>query len=128
MLAALLLDQEFAGRALLRALLILPWALPTIVNAMMWRLIYNPEFGASTRCWSQIGLLDAYRSWLGDPATAMNAVIVADVWKNYPLIALIVLAALQTIPEDLYEAAIMDGAGAWTALLDDHPARHPRSL
>ena len=113
-LIALLLDQEFFGRTAVRALLILPWALPTIVNAVMWRLIYNPEFGSLNALLTQIGLLDSYRSWLGDPASAMNAVIIADIWKNYPLIALIVLAGLQTIPKDLHEAAIMDGAGAWT--------------
>jgi multiple sugar transport system permease protein len=113
-LIALLLDQEFFGRTAVRALLILPWALPTIVNAVMWRLIYNPEFGSLNALLTQLGLLDSYRSWLGDPASAMNAVIVADIWKNYPLIALIVLAGLQTIPRDLHEAAIMDGAGPWT--------------
>lgn len=113
-LVALLLNQEFKGRTLVRALLILPWALPTIVNAVMWRLIYNPEYGSLNALLTQVGLLDAYRSWLGDPATAMNMVILADVWKNYPLIALIALAGLQTVPKDLYEAAIMDGANAWT--------------
>lgn len=113
-LVALLLNQEFKGRTLVRALLILPWALPTIVNAVMWRLIYNPEYGSLNALLTQVGLLDAYRSWLGDPATAMNMVILTDIWKNYPLIALIALAGLQTVPKDLYEAAIMDGANAWT--------------
>lgn len=113
-LVALLLNQDFRGRTLVRALLILPWALPTIVNAVMWRLIYNPEYGSLNALLTQVGLLDAYRSWLGDPATAMNMVILADIWKNYPLIALIALAGLQTVPKDLYEAAIMDGANAWT--------------
>ena len=113
-LVALLLDQEFRGRTLVRVLMILPWALPTIVNAMMWRLIYNPEFGSLNALLSQLGLIDSYRSWLGDPKTAMNMVILADVWKNYPLIALIVLGALQTVPKDLYEAADLDGAGAWS--------------
>jgi multiple sugar transport system permease protein len=112
-LVALLLNQEFVGRSIVRALLILPWALPTIVNAVMWRLIYNPEYGSLNALLTQLGLISSYRSWLGEPASAMNAVIFADVWKNYPLIALIVLAGLQTIPRDLYEAAIMDGASAW---------------
>ncbi len=112
-LVALLLDREFVGRALVRALLVLPWALPTIVNAMMWRLIYNPEFGSLNALLSQFGLIDNYRSWLGDPDWAMNMVILADVWKTYPLVALIVLAALQTIPRELYQAAAIDGAGPW---------------
>ena len=113
-LVALLLNREFAGRTLVRAIMVLPWALPTIVNAMMWRLIYNPEFGAWNALLSQLGLIDSYRSWLGTPGTAMNMVILADVWKNYPLVAIIVLAALQTIPRELYEAANIDGAGPWT--------------
>lgn len=112
-LVALLLNEQFRGRTLMRALLILPLALPTVVNAMMWRLIYNPDFGALNALLTQIGLLDAYRSWLGDPDMAMNMVIIADVWKNFPLVALIALAALQTVSKDLYEAAMLDGAGAW---------------
>jgi multiple sugar transport system permease protein len=112
-LVALLLNREFAGRTLVRAIMVLPWALPTIVNAMMWRLIYNPEFGSLNALLSQLGLIDSYRSWLGTPGTAMNMVILADVWKNYPLVAIIVLAALQTIPRELYEAADIDGAGPW---------------
>ena len=113
-LVALLLNREFAGRTIVRAIMVLPWALPTIVNAMMWRLIYNPEFGSFNALLSQLGLIDSYRSWLGTPGTAMNMVILADVWKNYPLVAIIVLAALQTIPRELYEAADIDGAGPWT--------------
>jgi multiple sugar transport system permease protein len=112
-LVALLLNREFAGRTLVRAIMVLPWALPTIVNAMMWRLIYNPEFGSLNALLSQLGLIDSYRSWLGTPGTAMNMVVLADVWKNYPLVAIIVLAALQTIPRELYEAADIDGAGPW---------------
>ncbi|WP_018153113.1 carbohydrate ABC transporter permease [Leeia oryzae] len=112
-LVALLLNQKFRGRFLMRALLVLPWALPTIVNAMMWRLIYNPEYGSLNALLTQLGILSEYRSWLGDPETAMNMVILADVWKNYPIIALIALAALQTVPTELYEAARLDGANAW---------------
>ena len=66
-LVALLLNREFAGRTIVRAIMVLPWALPTIVNAMMWRLIYNPEFGSLNALLSQLGLIDSYRSWLGDP-------------------------------------------------------------
>ncbi|MEX1662589.1 carbohydrate ABC transporter permease [Thioclava sp. 15-R06ZXC-3] len=112
-LVALLLNQKFHGRTLLRALLILPWALPTVVNATLWRLIYNPEYGALNAALTQLGFLDSYRSWLGEPGTALTALIVADVWKNFPLVALIALAALQAIPNDIRAAAISDGANVW---------------
>ena len=113
-LAALLLDQPFAGRALLRALMIMPWALPTVVNATMWRLIYNPDFGAFNAALTQSGVMESYRSWLGEPASALYAVCLADVWKNFPLVALISLAALQSVPRELKAAAIIDGAGPWS--------------
>ena len=113
-LAALLLNQQFYGRSVLRALMILPWALPTVVNATLWRLIYNPEYGALNAALTQIGLLDTYRSWLGEPGTALTALIVADCWKNFPLVALIALAALQAVPRDITAASMVDGAGAWS--------------
>lgn len=113
-LAALLLNQQFHGRTVLRALMILPWALPTVVNATLWRLIYNPEYGALNAALTQLGLLADYRSWLGEPGTAMTALIVADCWKNFPLVALIALAALQAVPRDVVAASHVDGAGAWS--------------
>ncbi len=112
-LAALLLNQRFYGRTLLRALMILPWALPTVVNATLWRLIYNPEYGAMNAALTQIGLIDAYRSWLGEPDSAMWAIILADAWKNFPLVALIALAALQAVPRDTIAASLVDGASAF---------------
>ena len=112
-LVALLLNQRFVGRNVLRVLVILPWALPTIVNAMMWRLNFNPDYGSVNALLSQLGLIDSYRSWLGSPDSALHAVMLADIWKNYPLVTLLVLAALQSVPEDLYEAARLDGASAW---------------
>ncbi|UBV44599.1 sugar ABC transporter permease (plasmid) [Deinococcus taeanensis] len=113
-LVALLLNQPFRGRTAARALLILPWAIPTIVNATMWRWIYNPEYGALNALLTQVGLTGTYRSWLGEPGLALNMVVLADVWKNYPLVALITLAALQSVPAEIHEAAALDGAGAWT--------------
>jgi multiple sugar transport system permease protein len=111
-LVALLLFQDFRGRNVLRALLILPWALPTVVNALLWRLIYNPEYGALNAMLVQLGVLDEYRSWLGDPNSALAALIVADAWKNFPLVALISLAALHAVPQAIRAAAIVDGANA----------------
>jgi multiple sugar transport system permease protein len=111
--AGLLLDQDFRGRTMLRALMILPWALPTVVNATMWRLIYQPDFGALNAMLTQLGLADSYQSWLGDPHSALWAVCLADAWKNFPLVALICLAALQSVPSELKAAATIDGAGFW---------------
>ncbi|MGX8012277.1 carbohydrate ABC transporter permease [Mesorhizobium sp. ORM8.1] len=110
-LAALLLNQQFRGRAVLRGLMILPWALPTVVNATLWRLIYNPEYGALNAALTQLHIIGDYRSWLGEPGTALVALIVADCWKNFPLVALIALAALQAVPRDITAAALVDGAG-----------------
>jgi multiple sugar transport system permease protein len=110
---ALLLNQNFRGRLVMRAIIILPWAVPTIVNAVAWRLIYHPEYGALNSLLFQTGLIGHYKSWLGDPGMALNFVILADVWKNFPLIAYVALAGLQTIPDDLLKAAAIEGAGAW---------------
>lgn len=113
LLVALLLDQRLHGRALVRGLLIVPWALPTVINAMMWRVIYNPEFGALNAALTQTGLISEYMSWLGEPDVALYAIAAADIWKTFPLVALILLAALQGVPRELHDAASIDGAGAW---------------
>ena len=110
-LIALLLNQEFKGRGLLRSLLLLPWALPITVDSIMWKLIFNANYGALNAFLTQIGIIDSYRAWLTRPWSAMHCVIVADVWKVTPLVALLLLAGLQTIPKELYEAAMVDGAG-----------------
>lgn len=110
---AVLLNQQFRGRGLLRAIVLIPWALPITVDAMMWLWILNPNYGALNSLLWQLGLIEEYRTWLSSPWTAMNMVILADVWKVTPLVILLTLAALQTIPPTLYEAARVDGAGAW---------------
>ncbi|SFO55701.1 carbohydrate ABC transporter membrane protein 1, CUT1 family (TC 3.A.1.1.-) [Cohaesibacter marisflavi] len=112
-LVGMLLNQKFYGRTILRGMLILPWALPTVVNATLWRLIYNPEYGAFNAALLKLGIIDQYQSWLGQPQTAMMALILADLWKNFPLVALIALAALQSVPNDIRAAAISDGANAF---------------
>lgn len=110
-LVALLLNQEFKGRSLARTLLILPWALPTVVNGVLWTWIYDPNYGALNALLKSLGIISQYRNWLCTAFSAMNAVIVADVWKNTSFIAMVLLAAMQNIPKDYYEAAIIDGAG-----------------
>lgn len=110
-LLGLLMNVQFRGRWLLRSIMVLPWALPTIVNGTMWRWIFNPDYGALNALLTQLHILSHYRSWLGSPSLALNMVVLADVWKNTPLAAFLVLAGLQTIPKELFEAARVDGAG-----------------
>lgn len=109
---AMLLNEPFRGRNFLRAILILPWAVPTVVNAIMWRLIYNPEYGALNSLLTQLGLLDSYISWLGSADKALASIMFADVWKNFSLVALIALAALQSLSVSQVEAAKIDGTNA----------------
>jgi ABC-type sugar transport system permease subunit len=101
------------GWKFLRLSLIIPWAVPTIVNGAMWRWIYNADFGALNGLLMQLGLIDHYVPWLSFPNAAMNLVIIADVWHTMPFVALVLQAALATLPGDLDEAAAVDGANAW---------------
>jgi len=110
---ALLMDQPLRWRWLLRTLVILPWALPTIVNALMWRWIDNAEYGALNALLTQTGLLHSYEPFLSDSDLAMWMVIVADVWKLTPLVAILLLAGLQSIDREVVEVARVDGAGPW---------------
>jgi ABC-type sugar transport system permease subunit len=108
---ALLMDQPLRLRWLLRSIIILPWALPTIVNALMWRWVDNAEYGALNALLTQTGLLHRYQPWLSDSDLAMWMVIGADVWKITPLVAILLLAGLQTIDREVVEVARVDGAG-----------------
>jgi ABC-type sugar transport system permease subunit len=101
------------GWQFLRLSLIIPWAVPTIVNGAMWRWIYSSDFGALNGLLLQFGLIKHYVPWLTLPNMAMNLVIVADIWHTMPFVALVLQAALATLPEDLDEAAAVDGANAW---------------
>ncbi len=108
---ASLLSAPLKFRWLFRAVVVLPWAVPTIVSAAMWKGIFNAEYGALNAVLFQFGLIDSYHAWLGDPALALNMVILADVWKTTPLVAFFLLAGLSSIPKELYEAARLDRAG-----------------
>ena len=101
------------GWQFLRIALIIPWAVPTIVNGAMWRWIYSADFGALNGLLMALGLIKHYVPWLTMTNMAMNLVIVADVWHTMPFVALVLQAALATLPEDLDEAAAVDGANAW---------------
>jgi len=111
LLVALVLDQRFHGRGALRAAVLVPWAIPTVVAAQMWRWMYNDLYGVVNDLALRLGLIGEPVAWLVGEGTAMAAVIVADAWKATPFVALVLLAGLQTIPGELYEAARVDGAG-----------------
>lgn len=110
LLIALMLNRPFRGRTFVRMLALLPWAVPTVVNGIMWKWILNPSYGALNGLLDSLGLIDQYVIWLGEPTLALLMVVLADVWKETPFIMLLLLAALQTVPQDLYESARVDGA------------------
>jgi len=112
---ALLMSQPLRFQWFLRAIIILPWALPTIVNALMWRWIDNAEYGALNALLTQLGLLHEYKVWLSNSDIAMWMVIVADVWKMTPLVAILLFAALQSVDRELIEVARVDGASGLQA-------------
>lgn len=105
------------GWKFLRFSLIIPWAVPTIVNGAMWRWIYSADFGALNGLLMQLGLINHYVAWLTLPNTALNLVIMADVWHTFPFVALILQAALATLPQELDEAAAVDGANGFQRFL-----------
>jgi multiple sugar transport system permease protein len=107
---AVLLDKRLPGRKWVRASVLIPWAIPTVVSASMWQWLFNADFGFINYALERLHLISSYPNWLGDRASAMWAVIIADVWKTTPFMALILLAGMQTISEDIYEAAAIDGA------------------
>ena len=110
---ALVLNKAFFGRGVVRTVAIIPWALPTAVMGLAWAWIFNDQYGVVNDILLRLGLVDTGINWLGTPTLAMIALIVADVWKTTPFISIILLAGLQSISEDLYEAHRMDGASPW---------------
>jgi multiple sugar transport system permease protein len=112
LLLALLINHRFPGRGSLRACVLVPWAIPTVVSAQMWRFLFNDAYGLInyTIFGSEVG---HYVAWLAKPGTALFTIILADVWKTTSFAALLILAGLQMIPQELYEAARVDGAGIW---------------
>ncbi|WP_166984115.1 carbohydrate ABC transporter permease [Paramicrobacterium fandaimingii] len=110
MMLALLLNARLRARWLFRAIVVLPWAVPTIVNAAMWKGIFNAQYGSLNAALTQLGLTDEYIAWLGDPTLALNMVILADAWKTTPLVAFFLLAGLTAINPEIYESAKIDRA------------------
>ena len=110
---ALVLNRAFFGRGIVRTIAILPWALPTALIGLAWAWIFNDQFGVVNDILRRLGLIETGINWLGDPTLAMIAVVFADVWKTTPFISILLLAGLQSISQDLYEAYSVDGANAW---------------
>lgn len=110
---ALLLNEAFPGRRLLSALILLPWATPSIVNGLMWKWIYDPSYGLLNALLLKLGMIERYTVWLGDPAKTLFMIANAAVWKQMPLAAILMLVTMKAIPADLYRAARVDGASAF---------------
>jgi len=110
---AMVLNARFGGRGLLRAAVLVPWAIPTVVSARMWGWMFNDFYGVVNEVLFSLNLVEEAPAWTADPRLALSAVIAVDVWKTTPFMTLLILAALQTLPEDVYEAAQIDGARPW---------------
>jgi multiple sugar transport system permease protein len=110
---ALMLHRGFRGRGLMRAAILIPWAVPTVVSAMLWTTMFDQRSGFVDYVLGLLHLPGSNTTWLAGEWTAWAAILVADAWKNVPFIAIILLAGLQLIPGDVYEAARIDGATAW---------------
>jgi multiple sugar transport system permease protein len=110
LLVALLLNENFPGRRVLSAMLLIPWAIPYVANALMWKWIYDSNFGALNGALLQLGFISNYMVWLGDAKKTLPLIAQAFVWKEVPLATILLLVGLKTIPADLYAAAKVDGA------------------
>ncbi|RMF94839.1 MAG: sugar ABC transporter permease [Candidatus Schekmanbacteria bacterium] len=109
---ALVMHNTFKWRGFIRAAILIPWAIPTVVSSQMWRFIFNDQYGFAN--FLLFGAhTDSYKAWLANPTLAFFSIAAADIWKSSSFAALIILAGLQIIPEDLYEAAKIDGASRW---------------
>ncbi len=110
---AVTLSKRFRGRGIVRAAIFIPWAVPTVVSAELWKTMFDPQQGFVNYVLTQLHLPLASTTWLNSTWTAWAAILIADAWRNIPFMAIILLAGLQVIPNDLYEAAKIDGASAW---------------
>jgi trehalose/maltose transport system permease protein len=115
MIVALTIHSQFKGRGLVRTSMLVPWAIPTVVSSLLWNWMLNDRYGVVNSVFKQLNLMDdsSNFAWVQKPSTALGAVIAVDVWKTTPFMALLLLAGLQIIPGDVYEAAYVDGATKW---------------
>jgi ABC-type sugar transport system permease subunit len=113
LMIALVLSERFRGRGIVRAAMLVPWAIPTVVTSKMFGWLFDGQNGIINYLLRSVGLIQHNVNWLGSPDFALATIVIADVWKTTPFMALLLLAGLQTIPVSLAEAAVIDGANAW---------------
>jgi trehalose/maltose transport system permease protein len=110
LIIALVVNSSFKGRGAMRAVMLVPWAIPTVVAAKMWQWMLDDVFGVINDILMKLHIISHPHAWISDPSTSLAAVSAVDIWKTTPFVALLLLAGLQVIPRDLYEAASVDGA------------------
>ena len=110
LIIALVVNSHFRGRGLMRAVMLVPWAIPTVVAAKIWQWMLDDVFGVVNDLLMKLHIISHPHAWISDPATSLASVSAVDIWKTTPFVALLLLAGLQVIPRDLYEAADVDGA------------------
>jgi len=110
LIIALVVNSHFRGRGLMRAVMLVPWAIPTVVAAKIWQWMLDDVFGVVNDLLMKLHIISHPHAWISDPATSLASVCAVDIWKTTPFVALLLLAGLQVIPRDLYEAAEVDGA------------------
>ena len=115
-IGALLLNQRFLGRNVIRGILLIPWATPSVLVALMWMWMLDGNYGVINDLLKRLGVIEFYVPWLAQTSTALPTLIVVDVWQGIPFFAVMVLAALQSVPNDMLEAAKIDGASSWQSL------------
>jgi trehalose/maltose transport system permease protein len=113
LIIALVVNSNFKGRGMMRAVMLVPWAIPTVIAAQMWNWMYNDVYGVINAALVRVHILDHAVAWTAQPSTALGSVAAVDIWKTTPFVALLLLAGLQVIPGELYEAASVDGASRW---------------
>ncbi len=116
LIGALILNQRFPGRAAIRGLALIPWATPSVLVALMWTWMLDGNYGLVNDLLVKVKILSRFHPWLAQPWSALPGVMLADVWQGVPFFAVMLLAALQAIPEELFEAARIDGASPWRVL------------
>jgi trehalose/maltose transport system permease protein len=113
LVVALVVNSGFKGRGVMRAVMLVPWAIPTVISAQMWKWMYDDIYGVINDLGVRLHILSHHEAFISQPSTALAAVAAVDIWKTTPFVALLLLAGLQVIPKELYEAAEVDGATMW---------------